>query len=154
MVEDFRDLVRYAMANPFITAVEVEIATPTATKEKTALTPVVGVSGRITLPELGKSARVSVNATVIAPDAMKVRLLVGSRADYIVSVNDKAAVPGKGSGSAAQPDQTAVEVTLQKGENRLRFVSTYQGKGESLYLRLHDPDRKLRYPDVDTLPKK
>ena len=46
-------------------------------------------------------------------------------------------------------------MTLQKGENRLRFVSTYQGKGEALYLRFHDPDRKLRYPDVEIVrPKK
>ena len=78
---------------------------------------------------------------------MKARLLVGSRADYIVSVNDNAAVPGKGSNAAAQPDQTAVEVTLRKGENRLRFVSKYEGKGESVFLRFQDPDRKLRYPE-------
>ena len=106
------------------------------------------MSGRIPLPEIA-SARVSLDATVFAPADMKVRLLVGSRNDYLVSVDDRAAVQGKGSVTAAQPDQSAVEVTLRKGENRLRFVSTYQGKGESLFLRFHDPDRKLRYPDVE-----
>ena len=39
-------------------------------------------------------------------------------------------------------------MTLRKGENRVRFVSTSTGKGEAVYLRFHDPDRKLRYPDV------
>jgi putative heme-binding domain-containing protein len=143
-VQDFRDLVRYAMANPFITTVQVGAATP-----------VVGVTGRIPLPDADKATRVAIDAVVIAPEAMKARLLVGSRADFIVSVNDTAATPGKGASSPAQPDQTGIEVSLRKGENRLRFVSTYTGKGEGLYLRFHDPDRKLRYPDVESpAPKK
>jgi putative membrane-bound dehydrogenase-like protein len=150
-VQDFRDLVRYVMLNPFITDVVLEIAP--ATGDKVAVKPVVGVNGRIMLPDM-KSARVSVDAIVIAPDNMKVRLLVGSKADYIVSVNDNAAVPGKGSNAAAQPDQTAIEVTLRKGENRLRFVSKYEGKGEAVFMRFHDPDRKLRYPDVEVPVKK
>jgi hypothetical protein len=31
----------------------------------------------------------------------------------------------------------------------LRFVATPKGKGESIYLRFHDPERKLRYSDVE-----
>jgi putative heme-binding domain-containing protein len=135
-VQDFRDLVRYVMANPFITTVQIGSAKP-----------VVGVNGRIPLPDSDK--KVAIDAIVIAPDAMKARLLVGSRTDFIVSVNDNAAVPGKGSNVAAQPDQTAVEVSLRKGENHLRFVTAPKGKGEVVYLRFHDPERKLRYPDVE-----
>jgi putative membrane-bound dehydrogenase-like protein len=142
-VQDFRDLVRYVMANPFITTVQVGSATP-----------VVGVNGRIRLPDTDQPTKVAIDAVVIASDAMKARLLVGSRTDFIVSINDNAAVPGKGSNVAAQPDQTAVEVLLRKGENRLRFVTTTKGKGESLYLRFHDPDRKLRYPDVQIADRK
>jgi putative heme-binding domain-containing protein len=137
-VQDFRDLVRYVMANPFMTSVQVGSATP-----------VVGVNGRIPLPDADQPTKVAVDAIVIAPENMKARLLVGSHSDYIVSVDDRAAVPGKGSVSAAQPDQSAIEVSLRKGENRLRFVSTYQGKGQALFLRFHDPDRKFRYPDVE-----
>src|SRR5262245_46886237 len=137
-VQNFRDLVRYVMANPFITSVQVGSATP-----------VVGVNGRIPLPDVDQPTKVAVDAIVIAPENMKARLLVGSRADYIVSIDDRAAVSGKGSGSAAQPDQSAVELALRKGENRLRFVTTYQGQGESLFLRFHDPERKLRYPDPE-----
>lgn len=136
-VQDFRDLVRYVMANPFITTVQIGSAKP-----------VVGVNGRIRLPDAEQPTKVAVDAIVIAPDAMKARLLIGSRTDFIVSVNDNAAVPGKGSNVAAQPDQTVVEFSLRKGENRVRFVTTSKGKGESLFLRFHDPDRKLGYPDV------
>jgi len=129
------------MANPFITTAQIGSAKP-----------VVGVNGRIPLPDADQPAKVAVDAIVIAPGAMKARLLVGSRTDFIVSVNDNAAVPGKGSNTTAQPDQTAVEVSLRKGENHLRFVTTAKGRGEAVYLRFHDPERKLRYPDVE--PKK
>jgi len=142
-IQDFRDLVRYVMANPFITSVQIG-----------SVTPVVGVNGRIPLPDADQPTKVAVDAVVIAPENMKARLLVGSHSDYIVSVDDRAAVPGRGSGGTAQPDQSAVDVSLRKGENRLRFVTTYQGKGESLFLRFHDPDRKLRYPDVETPEQK
>ena len=134
--EDTQAAVRYVMANPFMTAVQIG-----------SNKPVVGVSGRIPLPDADKPTKIAVDAIVIAPENMKARLLVGSGTDYIVSVDDRAAIPGKGSGSGAQPDQSAVELSLRKGENRLRFVSTYQGKDESVFLRFHDPDRKLRYPD-------
>jgi putative membrane-bound dehydrogenase-like protein len=140
-VQDFRDLVRYVMANPFMTTVQIGSANP-----------VVGVNGRVPLPDSDK--RVAVDAIVIAPENMKARLLVGSRTDFIVSINDNAAVPGKGSNTAAQPDQTAVEVSLRKGENRLRFVTTTKGKGEVAYLRFHDPERKLRYPDIEIAEQK
>lgn len=152
--QDFRDLVRYAMANPFITTAEVEINGLAAKKEPKIFTPVVGVSGRITLPDATKS-EVRLTATVIAPAEMTVRLLVGSRADYSVVIQNLhpaakgsfviLSTNGKGSGLAAQPDQSAVDVKLVKGENRLTFTTKYEGNGEAVYLRFHDPDRKLRY---------
>src|SRR5262245_29890284 len=123
-VQDFRDLVRYVMANPFVTSVQVGSATP-----------VVGVNGRIPLPDVDQPTKVAVDAIVIAPENMKARLLVGSRADYIVSVDDRAAISGKGSGGAAQPDQSAGERALGRGENQLRIVRTHRGQGESCALR-------------------
>jgi putative membrane-bound dehydrogenase-like protein len=152
-VQDFRDLVRYVMANPFIqSGVATFVNQDSKNSDGTLFMPNVGVSGRIALPDMDKPTKLAVNSVIIAPENMKARLLVGSRTDYIVSVDDRAAAPGKGSGGAAQPDQSAVEVTLRKGENHLRFVSTYQGRGESLYLRFHDPDRKLRYPESGVSP--
>jgi putative membrane-bound dehydrogenase-like protein len=146
-VQDFRDLVRYAMANPFISDVDVVDSDHKSQKR------VTGVNGRIPLPE--KAGKVFLTTTVVAPEDMKARLLVGSQSDYMVEGQSGVAVAGKGSGSPAQPDQSAVEVSLKKGANQLRFVITSHGKGDAIYLRLHDPDRKLRYPDVEaTAPKK
>jgi hypothetical protein len=147
--QDFRDLVRYAMANPFITNVEV-YASP-RDGELLKSTPVVGVNGRIPLPD-GDQTQLVVSATVIAPTDMTIRLLVGSKFQYIANVNgpDKknpvlSQAAGKGSGVSAQPDQSSVEVKLAKGENKVSIVLKYEGKGEALYLRFHDPERKLRY---------
>jgi putative heme-binding domain-containing protein len=126
--QDFRDLVRYVMANPFIISVEMEVAQDRS-RDGIKARPVVGVGGRIALPDMEKG-RVFIDAVVVAPEDMTVRLLVGSRADYIVSIGDRAAVPGKGAGRATQPDQSTTEVALRKGENRVRFVSSYQGRAK------------------------
>lgn len=148
-VQDFRDLVRYAMANPFITSV---------TFAEGKVTPVVGVTGRIKLPD-AKAGEVAIEARVFAPADMTARLMVGSRTDFTVVSHDPASTAGgesafsqasgKGSGQPAQPDQSVVEVKLKKGETRVVFVTKYGGANESVYLRFHDPDRKLRYADVE-----
>jgi putative heme-binding domain-containing protein len=156
-VQDFRDLVRYTMANPFITRVEPMEVIPVDEKDRSrvkAARPEVGVTGRLTFPFLGdKPMRVVIDAKVIAPEDMTVRLLVGSRNDYTASVGE-GQINGKGSGTDPRPDQSAVEMKLKKGENGLRVVTTYQGRGQGIYLRFHDPDRKLRYPDVaENAPK-
>jgi hypothetical protein len=93
-----------------------------------------------------------VTARVIAPEAMKVKLLVGSRNNFQVSVNvtigqPVTSFPGTGSGVAPQPDQAQVEVDLKKGENVIAVRLRTNGKGEAIYMRFHDPDRKLRYPE-------
>jgi putative membrane-bound dehydrogenase-like protein len=125
-IDNFRDLVRYAMLNPFVINVEINKANP-----------VVGVSGRIPLPE----GQVTLTAKVIAPADMTARLLVGCKTDFEVN-----GVKGKGGGGDVRPDQSAIEVKLQKGENTLTFT-TKAGKADALYLRFHDPERKLRYPE-------
>jgi putative membrane-bound dehydrogenase-like protein len=159
--QDFRDLVRYVMANPFVTNVVVTSASKDEPTKISKSTPLVGVSGRIPLPD-GDQPQVIVSSTVIAPAEMTVRLLVGSKSQYIINVNGSDAknpilsqLSGKGSGTTAQPDQSSVEVKLAKGENQLSYVTKFIGKGEAVYLRFHDPDRKLRYPDEDAaVPKK
>ena len=132
--QDFRDLVRYLMANPFLTDVSVNGAKQAA-----------GVPGRITTPDT-KGAPAVVEAAVTAPADVKTTLLVGSSADYEVRLDGQPLGTGKGTGKQVQPDQAAFEVTLPKGTHTVAVVAK-SGNG-TVFARLADPDRKLRYPDA------
>ncbi|MFO0805280.1 MAG: c-type cytochrome, partial [Gemmataceae bacterium] len=132
--QDFRDLVRYAMANPFLTHVKIN-------GEAKAF----GVPGRIATPDT-KGAPAVIEAEFTAPDEMKTTLLVGSSADFDVRLNGKPIGSGKGTGAKVAPDQTSFEVTLPKGTHTLT-VAAKQGNGV-LFARFADSDRKLRYPDA------
>ncbi len=131
--QDFRDLVRYLMANPFLTAVSVNGAAAR-----------VGVDGRIPLPDTKGSPSV-VEAKVTAPEDLKLTLLVGATADFEVRLDGKAAGIGKGSGDRVRPDEVSIEVTLPKGEHTVTVVA--RAGGGAVYARFADPDRRLRYPD-------
>jgi putative membrane-bound dehydrogenase-like protein len=132
--QDFRDLVRYLMANPFLTEV-------TVNGERRS----VGVPGRILLPE--QSGPVVVEAEVTATADLKTVLLVGSSADYEVRLDGKPIGTGKGTGKQVQPDQTAFEVVVPKGKHTVTVAVKGGGAGNVLFARFADPDRKLRYPD-------
>ena len=80
--QNFRDLVRYLMASPYLTDVKVNGADLS-----------VGVPGRIALPDTKGSPAV-VEAEVTATSLVKTRLLVGSSADYEVRLDGSA--PGYG----------------------------------------------------------
>lgn len=144
-IQEFRDLIRYTMAHPFITEVQVAVMPPGPMQRVDWSRPVVGVTGRIPLPDAGET-EINFLARFTAPEAMKARLLLGVRNDFRMQVN-KTLHSGKGSGVAAQPDQVAVEIDLMKGENSIQLSFKSKGNGEALYLRFHDPERKLRYPE-------
>jgi putative membrane-bound dehydrogenase-like protein len=131
--QDFRDLVRYLMANPFVTDVSVNGAAARA-----------GVDGRIALPDTKGSPAV-VEARVTSPEDLKLTLLVGASADFEVRVDGKAVGSGKGSGAQLRPDQLSFEVALPKGDHTVTVAA--RSGGGALYARFADPDRKLRYPD-------
>ena len=133
--QDFRDLVRYLMAHPFITDA-------TVNGEKLA----VGVPGRLLLPDTRGSPAV-VEAEITAAADLKTKLLIGSSADYEVRLDGKAIGTGKGTGKQVQPDQAGFEVVLPTGTHTLTIVLK-GGAGNSLYARFLDPDRKLRYADT------
>jgi putative heme-binding domain-containing protein len=133
--QDFRDLVRYLMANPFVTE---------ATANGTKLS--VGVPGRLALPD-NKGEQTVVEAEVTATGEAKTKLLVGSTADYEVRIDGKAVGTGKGAGKDLRPDRDAFDVTLPAGKHTLTVV-VKGGAGNALYARFLDPDRKLRYPDA------
>jgi putative membrane-bound dehydrogenase-like protein len=134
-VQDFRDLVRYVMANPFLTDV-------TVNGEKLS----VGVPGRLLLPDTKGSPAV-VEAEVTAPADMKTKLLIGSSADYEVRLDGKAIGTGKGAGKQLRPDQDGFDVALSAGKHTLTVV-VKGGAGNALYARFLDSDRKLKYVDV------
>jgi putative membrane-bound dehydrogenase-like protein len=151
-MQDFRDLVRYLMAHPFLTAVEVsQPLAPTATPDDVAgakwTQPLVGVPGRIPLPAAKEKVAVFVRAEVNAPQGMKTRLLLGANGPAKVWLNGRLVYDGQPGNGPVQPDQTGVEVELRQGGNVLLLQTTYQGDKEAVYARLLDPDRKLRYPE-------
>ncbi len=164
---EFRDLVRYLMAHPFVTEARVLGYTAKATmtidsvlppeaedghKELTsAWAPDVGPAGRIPLAREGKkeSAWDYVYAEVAAPGAMKTRLLLGGPADAKVWLNGKLIQKAISIGEQLMPDQHAVEVSLEKGVNRLLIkVQCRDHKAAAIYVRLVDPERKLEYVAV------
>jgi putative membrane-bound dehydrogenase-like protein len=136
-VQDFRDLVRYLMANPFVTEVRVGDATP-----------LVGPDGRIALPDSGS---VTVSAQVKVREATAMPLTLGIKRDATLRVNDQK-VELKGSGKDAAPDQIRTEIKLLPGVNTITVHYEPKGKGEAVYLRLIDPDRKVSY--AEPRPKK
>ncbi|MDY3551782.1 HEAT repeat domain-containing protein [Gemmata sp. JC717] len=132
--QDFRDLVRYVMANPFVTT-----ATVNGTKLK------VGVPGRLVLPDT-KGAPAVLEAEFTAPVELKTKLLIGSTGDYELRLDGKAIGTGQGAGKDVRPDRDGVEVTLPAGTHTLTVV--VKGAGANVvYARFLDPDRKLRYPE-------
>ena len=158
-VQDFRDLVRYVMANPFLTdvavagpldaqrAVRVDPGRPLAGRDVRWTWPVVGAPGRIPLPaSKGADAVAYVAAEVRAPSAMKTRLQLGAAHPVQAWLNGKPVYDGR-PGAKAVPDQAGAEVELKEGTNRLLFRVTYRGGQEALYARLLDPQRQLRYPE-------
>jgi putative membrane-bound dehydrogenase-like protein len=133
--QDFRDLVRYTMANPFLTEVKVN------GEQKS-----FGVPGRIAIPGT-RTNPAKVEAEFTAPRDFKTALLVGSSADFEVRLDGKLLGSGKGAGKQVQPDQVRFEVTLPKGAHTLELQAKVGADGGAVFLRFADPDRSLRYPD-------
>jgi len=155
--QEFRDLIRYLMANPFLT--EVAVTGPLTATEAPSVKadllaggrlagnrPIVGPPGRIPLPG-SKGDRVSVvyvATEVASPAAMHTRLLLGAGYPVEAWLNGKRVYSGKPGDFSASLDQASCEIDLRKGANNLVFQITYRGDKESFYARLVDPERMLR----------
>jgi putative heme-binding domain-containing protein len=161
-VQDFRDLVRYVMAHPFLT--DVQIAGPFDVKDAPPpelvgkrdgkqlkwTSPIVGAPGRIPLPAAKSESVVLIAAEVTAPEPMKTRLQLGDVHAIRAFVNGKTVYQGKPADNGpAAPDQASAEVELQKGVNQLVFQVTYRGEKEAIYARLLDPQRRLHYAEME-----
>jgi hypothetical protein len=153
-VQDFRDLVRYVMAHPFLTSVRVEGPFPDGTSgpEFPAVSketwPAVPVTGRIALPASKQGPGVAfVVSKLSVPAPLATELLLGAGDPVQVWLNGVEIYKGK---PAAGPDQARVAVKLDKGENELRFRVSYQGDAKFLYARVLDPQRKLTQKEADS----
>jgi putative heme-binding domain-containing protein len=125
--QDFRDLVRYVMANPFLSEVTLN------GKDLS-----VGPPGRIPLPPSKDVTTAVIEAEFTATAAFKTRLVLHSPGATAIFINGQNA-------RGAERNETPVE--LNAGVNKLRFEIRYKGEKEVVYARLLDPDRKLRYPE-------
>jgi putative membrane-bound dehydrogenase-like protein len=157
---EFRDLVRYLMANPFLT--QVRITGPLDPKDSRFQdmrnvirdaglqrdTPSVGVHGRIPLPVTkGETEAISyIEAEVTAPVALKTKLLLGAGVPIQAWVNGKLVYDGK-PGDGHDPDQAGADVELREGTNQIVLKATFKGGKEGVFARLLDPSRRLRYPE-------
>jgi putative heme-binding domain-containing protein len=157
-VQDFRDLVRYAMAHPFLTEVavsgpwlkdvpKVDAGAPISGPGWNQ--PIVGPPGRIPLPPIkkGVSGTSLIAGEVIAPAKMPSRLLIGSVHPTRILLNGKEIYSGRPGSGSLQPDQAAIDVELREGTNRLLLEVHYDGENEAVYARLLDPDRRLQYSE-------
>ena len=145
-VQDFRDLVRYVMANPFLIPTTISVGDKTEPAK-------TGVNGRVALPASAKPTTVRITGEVTSPAERSYRLLAGVKGEWSVSVNG-VVVGGtqKGSGVAAIPDQVSLNVPLKSGKNEIVITTTTGEKEESLYARFFDPNRELRYAEVAATP--
>jgi putative heme-binding domain-containing protein len=160
--QDFRDLVRYLMAHPFLTEVAVagplnrtdglvlDPAHPLEAKGLTWTSPVVGPTGRIPLPVPVQEgpAIAYVAAQVTARTVLHTRLQVGAAYPVQVWLNGKQIYEGKPDTGPTAPDQVGIDVELRPGVNQLLFRAAYQGHREMLYARLLDPQRQLQYAEI------
>jgi putative membrane-bound dehydrogenase-like protein len=160
-VQDFRDMVRFVMANPFLTdvavagpfpakkTVAIDTAKPLDSKEIDWTWPLVGVPGRIPLPSAKGDGEVTAHiaAELTTSAAMKTKLLLGAVHPLRVILNGKEVYQGKPAAKDLAPDQAVVEVELREGVNQLLIQATYKGDKEAVFVRFLDPQRKLRYPE-------
>jgi hypothetical protein len=155
-VQDFRDLVRYAMANPFLTEWQVSLPLGVAKADpfdQTGSTIVVwqphsvSVNGRLLLPATDTEMYVYLTTTVRAAAAVKTRLLLGAGQPLKVSIDGKEVFQSRPADGPAQPDQASVPVELAAGEHTIVIEVKYRGPREALYARFLDPERKLTYPE-------
>jgi putative membrane-bound dehydrogenase-like protein len=132
--QDFRDLVRYVMASPFLTHVAVN-GKPVS----------VGVPGRIPLPK--PAGAVTITAEFTAAAALRTKLLVGASDPFTVKLDGKEVGKGEGTSKRPQPDTEGFDVELPAGKHTLTITVASNGATDAVFARFLDPDRKLSYPE-------
>jgi putative membrane-bound dehydrogenase-like protein len=166
-LQDFRDLVRYLMADPFLTDVVVsgpfppekppviDLGDPRSVARLGGSWPIVGPSGRVALPAPRNDVEslAYVSGDVFARTPFHTRLLLGGSVRMQAWLNGRKVYDGMPADGAAAPDRAGVEVDLQAGRNTLVFVLWYRGTRDVLFARLLDPHRQLSYSSVEAQQK-
>lgn len=126
--QDFRDLIRYVMAHPYLTDVSMD-------GKKLS----VPVTGRIGLPQAKDTGESEIVAEVTAADEVKTTLqLTGANVSgFEVKVD----------GQAVKVEGDIAPLTLSKGKHTLAITVRYKGTQAWATARLLDPDRKLTQPE-------
>jgi putative heme-binding domain-containing protein len=120
--QDFRDLVRYVMASPFVGEVTVD-----GKKQS------VPVTGRIPLPQAKDAGEAKIVADVTAADDVKTTLVLGGPGTFAVTLD----------GKELKLDANGGPLTLSKGKHTLAVTVRYKGAGWAS-VRVLDPERKVR----------
>jgi putative heme-binding domain-containing protein len=134
--QNFRDLVRYVMKDPFLTDVTVggkAVAAP--------------LTGRIPIPSFPAERAMTVTATFTAGAEMKTKLLIGSSNKFTVLLDKKVVARRDGTGREARPDEHAFDVDIPAGKHTLTVTLAGTDRDGALFVRVLDPDRKLSYPE-------
>jgi hypothetical protein len=151
-VQDFRDLVRYVMAHPFVAEVQLagpfpadKVKDPHEVKQWKPAN--VGTPGRVRLAPAKTPSVTVVRAEVTSPGASKTRLLLGAGTPLKVWLNGTVVYEGT-PGERADPDQASAAVELRDGRNVLLIQARHADRESAVHARFLDPDRKLRYPET------
>ena len=131
--QNFRDLVRYVMAHPFVTSATVNGKAVEA-----------GVTGAIPLA----AGDTTVEAKVTAADTMATKLLVGAAGPFTVTLDGKVVGTGTGVGRRVDPDREAFDVKLAEGEHTLRIVTTAKECGVAAVRAVPRPEPEAVVPGV------
>ncbi len=124
------------MANPFLTHVTIN-----------GKAVAVGPEGFLPLPENKAGKMVLVEAKFAATADLKTKLLIGSADPVKVTLDGKSIGTIAGVIKTVTPDQESVPIELSKGEHTLKFEIEAKNAAKGFFVRLHDPDRKLTYPE-------
>ncbi|OWK36133.1 PVC-type heme-binding CxxCH protein [Fimbriiglobus ruber] len=133
-VQDFRDLVCYVMAHPYVTVAAVDGKPATAS-----------VTGRIALPVHEEISEMVIEAEVTAAGPVKTQLLVGAPWAFAVKIDGKEVGRGK-TDKPAVPNEFAFPVELTNGPHKVTITAKYKSTNAAAYVRFQDPERKLSYP--------
>jgi putative membrane-bound dehydrogenase-like protein len=157
-VQDFRDLVRYVMASPYL--INAQVAGPFADKTKLAWDPSapsekensewkrpkVGVSGRIPLPTSKEPSKAYVATEVTAQAAMQTRLVINGVRTTRVWLNGTEIFAA--SDGDREKGEIGIDVSMPSGTNRVVMELRYAGDRTAIFARFLDPQRKLRYAEL------
>src|SRR5262249_2755692 len=145
---EFRDLIRYLMANPFIT--EAVVSDPFRGEKAFDQTwppeqgdPLKAEGAKWKRQEAGPTGRLLLTtdqpavqfayAEVVAPAGMKTRLLVGANSSVKAWLNGKPVLTGTTGPKDEAPDRYSAEVSLEPGVNRLLFKVASASPATVLY---------------------